>query len=249
IMPKTHIIILAGGKGTRMNADFPKVLFKIKEKPMIGYLLEKVVRICEKPTIIIGYKGEDVIQETDNKYHYVWQKEQLGTGHAVMCAKSELSKLDSDNIVVLLGDMPLVSCDTIQQMVGMHEENHSAITISTVNSPNFEGDFNRFYHYGRVVRNQEGDVEKIVELKDADDDQKKIKEVNTSYYCFNAKWLWENIEKLKNENVAKEYYLTDMIGMAVAQNQRVGSFVIKNPVEGFGVNSIEESKVIERYLA
>lgn len=247
-MPKTHIIILAGGKGTRMNIDCPKVLFKIKEKPMITHVLESVTKVCPRPTIVVGYKGDDVINELGGDFHYVWQKEQLGTGHAVICAKPELSGSDPDSVMILLGDHPLISPETIARIVDFHEKANVVITMSSVAAPNFEGDFARFYHYGRIIRNQEGNVEKIIELKDATEEEREVKEINVSYYCFNAKWLWDNIGKLKNENAAGEYYLTDMIGMAVAENQKIGIFTIENPIEGFGVNSVDESRVIEKHL-
>lgn len=247
-MSGTHIIILAAGKGTRMKSDLPKVLCKICGKPMIKHLLKSVEEICEKPTIIIGYKGEDVIKELGDKYHYIWQREQLGTGHAIMCAKKDLNKDEIENIVVFLGDHPLISAKTIEQLIEYHQKNNSIVTLSTVIAPNFEGEFERFYHYGRIIRQDDGSVDKIIELKDTDEKQKNISEVNVSYFCFNAKWLWENIEKLQNKNASSEYYLTDMIEAAVVQGKKVGAMMIENPIEGFGANTAKELGEMEKYI-
>ncbi|NQU83882.1 MAG: NTP transferase domain-containing protein [Parcubacteria group bacterium] len=248
-MSDTEAIILAGGKGTRMNLDCPKVLCNACDKPIISHLLKSIREVCKNPTIVIGYKGEDVMRELGDKYNYVWQREQFGTGHAVMCVKGELSsKEEIKNIVVFLGDHPLVSSETAKKLVEFHKENGAVVTVGTVVAPSLEDEFERFYHYGRIIRKEDGSIERIVELKDANNEQKKICEVNVSYYCFDAKWLWENISKLENNNAAGEYYLTDMVGIAVEQRKKVVSFVIKNPVEAFGVNTAEELRAVEQYL-
>lgn len=246
-MQDTQIIILAGGKGTRMNSDCPKVLCRCANEPMIKHLLRSIEKVSLNPVIVVGYRGEDVIETLGKDYNYVRQREQLGTGHAVMCAKNSFSE-NSDNVVVLLGDHPLVSTKTIENLIAYHKENKPTLTLATVIAPSFEGEFARFFHYGRIIRKSDGSVEKIVELKDADEEQKQVHEVNVSYYCFDSKWLWENIERLQNKNASSEYYLTDMVGLAVEQGKKVSAFAIENPVEGFGVNTVKELEEMEKYL-
>lgn len=246
-MPNTQIIILAGGKGTRMCSDSPKVLCRINNIPMVKYLLNQIKEVCEKPTIVIGYKGEDVIKELGEGYNYVWQYEQLGTGHAVICAKEKLID-SSENVIVLLGDHPLVRAKTIKDLIEYHKNSKPILTLSTIVAPNFYEEFERFYHYGRIIRKENGDVEKIIEVKDATEEQRQIHEVNASYYCFDADWLWGNIEKLENKNASGEFYLTDMVGLAVQQGKKVNAFVVENPIEGFGANTIKELEEMERYL-
>ena len=248
---KTQIVILAGGKGTRMNCvDSPKVLHLVDGVPMINRLLETVCKICEKPTIVIGFQGEKVIEATANKFHYVWQKEQLGTGHAVAQTKTDLQKQGFDNILVLYGDHPFVSGKTIRDLIDCLEKSgdNVVLAMATLKFSDYQGIYNNFYNFGRIVRNQQGDIVGIVELKDADDEQRKIPEVNLGYYCFRANWLWDNIDKLQNYNQSKEYYLTDLIAMAVEQGNKIPFITIENPVEGLGINTKEQLESAEAAL-
>ncbi len=245
---ENQIIILAGGKGTRMKSDRPKVLTKIKKISIIKHLLKNVVSVCAKPTIIVGYKGEEVIKETKNKYHYIWQKKQLGTGHAIACAKNDLIKNKNiKNIIVIPGDHPFVSGDTLKKLIKISNKNKAIISMATITVPNFENNFSSFYNCGRIIRNNKKEIEKIIELKDANEKQKLTKEVNVSYYCFNANWLWKNIEELKNNNKAKEYYLTDMIKIAVQKKKKISSIKIKNSIEGLGINNLKQLKILKQY--
>lgn len=242
-----HIIILAGGKGTRMKTECPKVLNKITGKSFINRVLSVALGICSRPTIIVGYKGDEVVLETKNKYHYVWQREQLGTGHAIMCAKNDLAGKDIDNILVLNGDHPLVKQKTLKNIFSSHIKSGAVLSVSSIVVPDFDGDFKIFSDFGKIVRGEDGKIKSIVEIKDATEAEKQIKEINVSYYCFNAKWLWENIDKVENKNSSKEYYLTDLVKMAFADNQRIGSYVIKDPIEGIGVNTIDQLKIAEEH--
>lgn len=244
----TQIIILAGGKGTRMKSECPKVLTKVNGAPMLKHLLENITPLCPQPTIIVGYKGEEVIKQTDNKYHYVWQKEQLGTGHAVRCAQADLRDRNLKNIIVLPGDHPFISNETILSLIEARNKNNAVIYMATVNTPHFIDDFECFYNYGRIIRGDDKEIKAIVEVKDATWDQKLISEVNISQYCFDADWLWENIDKLENNNNAKEYYLTDMVKIAINQGNKVNSIGIKNIKEGFGANTPDELKILEKYF-
>ena len=244
----THIIILAAGKGTRMKSDLPKVLHQVKGTPIIQRLLTNIQPVCETPTLIVGHKAEDVISTTGNKYHYVIQTEQRGTGHAVMMAKEDLEGKDYKTVVVLLGDHPLVSARTVQDLVITHEKEGAAVTLATAVVPNYEDKHSVFLNYGRVIRDTDGTVHKIVEFKDASEEERMLKEVNPSYYCFDAKWLWENISKLGSMNASNEFYLTDMIQLARDQDRKVVASVIENIDECLGINTPEQLKMVEDTL-
>jgi len=242
-----HIIILAAGKGTRMKTDLPKVLNKINGQSFINNVISATKSSCNTPSIVVGFQGEQVIKETQNKYHYIWQKKQLGTGHALMCAKKELSQRDIKTLFVLNGDHPLISEKTVKEIIHFHNKSGSVMTVASVIIPNFSGDFSMFYDFGRIVRGSGKKIERIVELKDANEDHKKIKEVNISYYCFNARWLWQNVGKINNKNSSREYYLTDLIGIAFRQGEKINSYIIKNPVEGIGVNTVAQLEIAKKY--
>jgi len=247
-MNKTQIIILAGGKGTRMQMNGPKALVQAGGEPIILRLLKAVDKICERPTIIVGYQGEKVIEAAGNKYHYVWQKEQLGTGHAVACARAELENKDFERIIVLPGDHPLLSEATLLKLIAAHEQSGAILTLTTGRVESFDGDFAAFYNFGRIIRNGDGSILRIVELKDASENEKKITEVNLGYYCFQADWLWQNIDKLQDINNANEYYLTDLVGLAREQGKKIQSHLIVNLIEGFGINTPEQLAIVEKYL-
>lgn len=240
-----HVIILAAGKGTRMKSELPKVLHPVKGVPIIKRLLKNIAPICERPTLVVGHKAEDVIASTNNEYHYIIQKEQLGTGHAVICAAQELKGKDFTNVIVLPGDHPLVSAKTLQSILDLHTQNQSTITLGTLIAPNFEGDNSVFSHYGRIIRNAHGLVDKIVEYKDATEEERAVREVNMFYYCFNAQWLFENISKLTNNNASQEYYLTDMVKIANDQGKTVTAYPVENIAEGYGINTPEQLRMVE----
>lgn len=243
-----QIIILAGGKGKRMGGEYPKTLTEINGKPIIFRILDGVEKICPQPTLVVGFGAEKVMAAVGERVEYAMQEVQLGTGHAVLCAREKLNNDAIKKIIVIPGDHPLVNGDSILDLISQHEESNAQISLSFVRVPSFEGDFDVFYHYGRILRDEKGEVRGIGELKDIGEDQKKIKEVNVGYYCFDAKWLWENIDSLGNENAAKEFYLTDLIGIAVGQNAKIGSYQIENLHEGMGVNTPEQKRMIEDIL-
>ena len=172
-----------------MGSDCPKVLTDVAEIPIIYRQLENLKKICEIPTVVVGFGSEQVIEKVGERAEYVLQSQQLGTGHAVLCAKEKLENKDFKNIVVLPGDHPLISAETIKNMISLHEKSSATTTISYVKVPKYKGIYEVFYNCGRIVRDSSGEISDIVELRDADEDQKNINEVNVSYYCFDAKWL------------------------------------------------------------
>jgi bifunctional N-acetylglucosamine-1-phosphate-uridyltransferase/glucosamine-1-phosphate-acetyltransferase GlmU-like protein len=238
------VVILAAGKGTRMGSDLPKALFPLKGRAMIEYLLESVFAsgVDPEPILVVSPEREEMMKQNLNKYNlrYVIQKEQLGTGHAASCARTAISE-GVKNVIVLYCDHPFISAASIKK-ISSEEENILSLMPTEV------GDFNEwrknFYHWGRIVRDTENKVKRISEFKDSTEEEKNITEVNPGIMSFNSAWLWENIDKLKNNNSQQEYYLTDLVGLASAQGQKIGGLII-DPLEAMGINSQEELKIAE----
>jgi bifunctional UDP-N-acetylglucosamine pyrophosphorylase/glucosamine-1-phosphate N-acetyltransferase len=243
---KIKILILAAGHGKRMQSELPKVLMQVKGKSMIRHLLEAVQKsgIDEKPVIIVGQKKELVMAELGKIYDYVIQEEQLGTGHAVMCAKEQLG--NAEQIIVLYGDQPFTSAETIRKLAQKHTVSGMKITMASVKVPDFEDWRACFTNFSRVIRDKNGKIVRTVEKKDATEEEIKITEVNPCYFCFEASWLWENLEKIKNNNMQKEYYLTDLIKIATEEKIEIESIEIE-PHEALGANSKEELGILERF--
>jgi bifunctional UDP-N-acetylglucosamine pyrophosphorylase / glucosamine-1-phosphate N-acetyltransferase len=240
----TQIIILAAGEGKRMNSESPKPMVTFLGKPMIAHLLSSVMEsgLCTKPIIIVGQRREEIIDFLGPSFTYVVQEEQLGTGHAVMTAESAAT--GHDTVLVLYADHPLVSSHMISNLAKEHSDSGATLTMAVATVPDFSDWRKAFYSFGRIVRDQSGEILKIIELKDASEEEKEIKEVNPSYFCFNAAWLWENLHKLKNNNNQKEYYLTDLVGLARDQNVKIASIEI-DPKEALGVNTREQLELLE----
>lgn len=235
----TKIIILAAGKGTRMQSDLPKVLVELEGKAIIKYLLEAVVtsKIDEKPLLIVSPDNQAVIKKElkDFNLDYVIQKEALGTGHAVLCALNHLSP-EVDKVVVLYGDHPFLKAETIIKLANLKTD---SMAIMPTIMPDFESWRKNTYYWGRIITNNLGEVERIVEYKDASDEEREIKKVNPGFMSFNRMWLENNIKLLKNNNQAKEFYLTDMVKIAFDNNDKVRTLGL-DPQEAIGINSPEE---------
>lgn len=241
-----QLVILAGGKGKRMNSELPKPLIKIAGKSIIERLLERMRPLFPRPVIVVGHKGQEIKNILGPSYIYAEQKEQRGTGDALLAAKNAAA--DADTIVAMPGDHPLVSLETIKELLAVMKEKKAVIASATVKFPDFNSEGKVMERAGRIVRNADGSVNRIVEFKDATDEERKITEINPSYYCFQAGWLWENIGKIGINNAAGEYYLTDLLGIATAQGHKVYSVEVKNPFEGMGVNTPEELAIVEKYI-
>jgi len=241
---KTKIVILAAGKGTRMGSELPKALVPLKGRPMIIHLIESVVSagVDDLPVVVVSPDNKEIISQTllDYNCDYAIQEQQLGSGHAVACARNYIP-VDTDNVVVLYCDHPFVTAESIGKFGALTTE---AVTIM----PTELGDYNdwhqNFFHWGRIVRDKNNEVEKIVEFKDALPEEIKITEVNPGFMCFNNQWLWNNIDALSNDNEPKEYYLTALVEMAFKQGYKVGTINIE-PREAMGINSREELAIAE----
>ena len=226
------VIILAAGKGTRMNSEIPKVLHEINGTPMIKEVINTSNQLNPiKIIAVIGYKKDLIIKKLENlDVEFAVQKEQKGTAHAVQQCEKQLENIDCD-VLVLSGDVPLIKKETLQLLIRKHQENHSkASLISTV--------FSNPSGYGRIVRDNENNFIKIVEHKDANKNQLQINEINSGIYIFNSKILFEKIHLIENKNYQKEYYLTDIFNY-IDKNE-ISVLFTQNSTEISGVNTIEQ---------
>jgi bifunctional UDP-N-acetylglucosamine pyrophosphorylase/glucosamine-1-phosphate N-acetyltransferase len=243
---KIKFLILAAGKGTRMDSDLPKVLAPLGGKPMIKHVIESISKIStEKPISIVGHKKELVEQELGDSSLYAFQKEISGTASAVASAKEYC--IDAEEVVVLSGDQPFVKSETIKNCIERHQSSKAKITFTTTEIPDFLDWRKAFLVYGRILREND-EVTGIREYKDANEEEREVKEVNTGCcYVFDSKWLWENLPKIKNNNLKNEYYLTDLFHIAREENQKIETIKME-PHEALGANSKEDLDILENFI-
>lgn len=245
---KTKIVILAAGKGTRMGSDLPKVLIPLNGKPMLHYLMDSVAAagVDDCPVVVVSPSNKEIISDALSSYkvEFAIQEQQLGTGHAVASARAAVPA-EAENLLVLYGDHPFVTTDSLVQFGKLEP---AALTIMPTVLPGFHDWYHNFYHLGRIDRDEKGEVRGIIEYKDASDAEKTITEINLGFMCFNKEWLFSNIDKLQDNNKAHEFYLTDMVKIAVSQGYAIGTLPIE-PREAMGINSLEELKIAEGLTA
>jgi UDP-N-acetylglucosamine diphosphorylase/glucosamine-1-phosphate N-acetyltransferase len=228
-------IILAAGKGKRMKSDIAKVLHDLCGRPMLAFSVDVARAVgVEKTVVIIGHQGRLVKEAFHGQgLIFVEQREQLGTGHAVLQAKNIFRNYNGV-ILILCGDVPLLRVSTVQRLLERHVAERSVVTILTTILDNPTG-------YGRVVKaSRDGDVLKIVEEKDATSPEKEIREINTGIYCVQSRFLFDAVAAIGNANAQKEYYLTDMVEMACRRCLKVVSVVSPNSIEVMGINTPED---------
>ncbi len=242
-----RFIILAAGKGTRMKQDLPKVLTPIGGKPILQHLYESVQTsgVDGVPVIVIGPDQPKLCEAWNGVCEYVVQQEQLGTAHAVSVCRDAVN--DADAIVVLYGDHPFVSKQMLQDLAHLHTGSNGVLSMMTTTVSSFD-QWPIYYHWGRIIRDKHGSIMAIREFKDAMESEQAITEVNPALYCFKTTWLWENISRVKNLNAKGEYYLTDLVELAVAQGHTIASMSIP-PEEAVGINTQEERLIAETLLA
>ncbi len=221
-------IILAAGEGQRMKSNKPKVLHKLLGKSMLSYVIEAAKKIGSKKIItVIGHKGEEIQKTIKDGVIFVSQNERKGTGHAVMMAEDYIG--DSGQVLILYGDTPLITSQTLQNLIDFHKQNSNGATIVTSKVEDPSG-------YGRIIRENNA-FSKIVEHKDATKEQLEINEVNTGIYVFEASLLKKALLQLKNDNSQGEYYLTDTMEILLNDGEKVGCFFADDSNEFFGVNN------------
>ena len=245
---KTKIIILAAGKGTRMGSDLPKALVQLNGRPMIIHLIESVVasNIDDLPIVVVSPDNREIISKALAEYNcdYAIQEQPLGSGHAVACARQKIPA-NTDNVIVLYCDHPFITAKSIKNF---GEFITDAVTIMPTELGDYDDWHQIFFHWGRIVRDNKNEIEKIIEFKDASPEEIKITEVNPGFMCFNNKWLWDNIDFLDNNNGSKEYYLTSLVAMAFKQGRKIGTINIE-PREAMGINSQEELAIAESLVS
>lgn len=227
---KRFAIVLAAGQGKRMKSKLYKVLHPVCGKPMVGHVLDTVKKVqCERSIVVVGHGAEAVKSYLGNNAEYVLQEQQLGTGHAVKQAGDLLGQEEGTTIVIC-GDTPLVTEETLQAMLDLHSQKGAAATVLTASMDRPQG-------YGRVIRDTEnGSVVRIVEQKDCSPEEDAVKEINTGTYCFDNAKLFAALEKVTNSNAQQEYYLTDVIGILVSEGEVVEGYMTGDYAESIGVN-------------
>ncbi len=239
-------IVMAAGQGKRMlNTEIPKVMHELNGKPLVDHVVDLALRLGTSPVIVIvGFKRDIVIEHLTRQYDstvaFAVQAEQLGTGHAVLQAEELLGDFDGD-VLVLSGDVPLLTEKTLQNLVNSHIETGAVMTVLTAKVDDPTG-------YGRIVRLPDGSVDRIVEHKDASPDERKTSEVNSGIYVFKTKELFEALHQLTPENSQHEYYLTDVFGYFVRRGMRVSAVLAENFDETRGINTIDQLKQAELAL-
>lgn len=226
---KKMAIVLAAGQGKRMKSKLYKVLHPVCGKPMVQHVLDRVQEAgCERSVVIVGHGAEMVQSVIGDRAEFVLQAEQLGTGHAVLQSKALLAD-EAGTTIVICGDTPLVSKETVQAMLALHESSAAAATVLTA-------DFSDPTGYGRVIRGEGGQVEKIVEHKDCSPQEAAVREINTGTYCFDNQKLFAALAKVTNSNAQGEYYLTDVIGILQQQGEVIQAYCTADSDEAIGVN-------------
>ena len=241
---KTGTVILAAGLGKRMHSALPKVIHPLLGKPLLTYAIESAQAVSEiKPIVIVGYEKEKVVNAVKEDVTFVSQDEQLGTAHAVMMAEPFLNG-KADLVVITSADMPLVSKKTLEKLVAVQKEEHGVMTLISIKGDESRG-------FGRVLRDKNGNAAAIIEEKVANEEQLRIKEYNAGIYCIKADWLWDALKKVKKSPVG-EYYLTDLLELAVREKQIATVVPLEDEEEAIGINNrihlAEVEKIIRRRI-
>ena len=230
-----NAIVLAAGKGTRMKSDRSKVIHTIIDRPMLAYIIDALRAVAvERIVVIVGYQAES-IKEAFPDVEFALQQPQLGTGHAVMQA-TQLKDEDGDTLIIN-GDGPCIQPETLEKLFQTNQDASLTLLTSVLDDG---------AHYGRIVRDENGHVQAIVEAKDCTEEQKKICEINAGMYCFKNRDLFDNLDKLTTNNAQNEYYLTDLVKILANQGKVVKGLVVEDRDEVMGINDcVELNKAYE----
>lgn len=236
-------IILAAGKGTRMQSDKAKVLHLLLGEPLLAYSLKLAASLgSEKVVVVVGHQADAVRQAfTDAECVFVEQRPQLGTGHAVLQARDHFIGYEG-MILILCGDVPCLGVSTVRSLIDVHCRERATVTVMTtvLEDPG---------SYGRVITGSDGDVLKIVEARDATDQERSVREINTGIYCVDGPFLFEAVSQIRNKNSQHEYYLTDIIEIARSLGKRIRSFIAADSLEVMGINTQGDLAKAHIYLS
>tara|TARA_Y100000996_G_scaffold335422_1_gene271917 strand:- start:1080 stop:1811 length:732 start_codon:yes stop_codon:yes gene_type:complete len=235
------IIILAAGKGTRMNSDLPKVLHNLNNKTLLDYVLDTANNLNPKDIIlVVGYKKELVIEKFQSKnVIFVEQAKQKGTADAIKYCLPKLEKFNG-NVLILSGDVPLIKSKTLMQLIDTHESNNALASLISADLMDPSG-------YGRIIKNNKNQLIKIVEHKDASEKEKKINEINSGIYIFNSEIIKNIIPKINNNNAQNEYYLTDIFNFINEKDTSI--YKIENFNEIAGINTINQLEELSKTIS
>ncbi len=239
------LLIMAGGKGKRLGSEktgIPKAMRKAAGQPLLHYILKNTDFIDDKDKILIVGFMKEVILDAYPQMAYVYQAEQKGTGHAVMCAEESLAEYDGD-VMVVNGDMPLVKKETLEKLAEYHTSKKNDCTILTCVQK--EGEI---MHYGRIIRDEKGEFVGVVEQKDATDEQRQIRELNIGMYVFDSKKLFKALKNVSASRATGEYYITDVPHVMREMGLKVDAFSYGDIDEFMGVNTEEDLKIVEKLL-
>ena len=240
-------MVLAAGKGTRMKSDAPKVAVSLRGKSLLNYVADNLIDAgFQRMVVVVGYRKEEVMglmasyKERDLRVEFAEQTEQLGTAHAVLSA-SEALKDYRGPLLVTNGDMPMIRGETFRELLNAHQKNGYNVTVLSAIAENPFG-------YGRLVRDENGELLRVVEEKDASREEKEIKEINTGTYVFEAPEIFDLLRGIGTNNNQKEYYLPDAVELARAGGHRSGSVIVRESEEALGVNSPDDLRLLEEQL-
>jgi bifunctional UDP-N-acetylglucosamine pyrophosphorylase/glucosamine-1-phosphate N-acetyltransferase len=235
----TAAVVLAAGLGKRFGADHAKVMAHFHGRPLVQWVTDALHEAgIKRVVVVIGHHGEEIEQlYAGQSVEFVWQRERLGTGHAVRQCEIHL-RGHHGHILVLLGDAPCVRPDTIRDLLSLHHDSGAAATILSAEVDDPTG-------YGRIVRAADGTVDRIVEHRDADDATRAIREISSGMIAFRSELLWSNLERVDNDNAQGEYYLTDVIGFLRDDGHKVMAYIAPDPREVLGVNSPDDLRLLE----
>jgi bifunctional UDP-N-acetylglucosamine pyrophosphorylase / glucosamine-1-phosphate N-acetyltransferase len=242
---KKFVVVLAAGKGTRMKSKLYKVLHQVCGKSMVEHVVEAAQAIKpDKIVTVVGNGAEEVKKVLADKSEFVLQKKQLGTGDAVLTAEKQLAKQEGATLVIT-GDTPLFTSETFEKLFNYHQNKGNAATVLTAQAPNP-------YGYGRIIRDEQDNVLRIVEQKDGNSEELKVKEINTGVFCFDNKQLFKALKQVTNHNAQGEYYLTDVLEILRNKGQRIGAYKMHDFSESIGVNDrialAQATKIMQRRI-
>lgn len=242
-MMKRLAVVMAAGKGTRMKTELPKVLVPALGRPIIDYVLDALEASgIDQTVVIVGYRADDVRGALASRQNvsFALQEVQQGTGHAVMCAREALAAHDGP-VLIVTGDSPMLQPSSVEALFAEFERNRPACLLGTAHKENPFG-------LGRIVRDANGDFQRIVEEKDATEAERKLTEVNMSTYLFDCQELLGALEFIRPNNKQGEYYITDCPGILKEQGKRVAALAVLQPVEALSINTVDDLGAVEEAL-